>query len=172
MEYLTYYYRYTILHWLWYNHTRRHLPLLSPWQYLKVAKFLSVVNKAPSMRLIYVVSLSHPTLLYHIKIIPIWKARRGSRLLLRFSCFYTFLSLTAYKIIEKKRNNKTFSKKVSKKSCVRGHNRKKESYLRNMIIPTKGRKFRRKYASDKEPTNTRTYKSFFSKKVSKSHFSV
>ena len=28
------------------------------------------------------------------------------------------------------------------------------------------------YASDKEPTNTRTYKSFFSKKVSKSHFSV
>ena len=32
--------------------------------------------------------------------------------------------------------------------------------------------FRRKYASDKEPINTRTYKSFFSKKVSKSHFSV
>ena len=30
--------------------------------------------------------------------------------------------------------------------------------------------FRRKYASDKEPTDTRTYKSFFSKKVSKSHF--
>lgn len=25
-------------------------------------------------------------------------------------------------------------------------------------------KFRKKYASDKEPTNTRTYKSFFSKK--------
>lgn len=32
--------------------------------------------------------------------------------------------------------------------------------------------FRRKYASDKEPINTRTYKSFFSKKVSKSHFSA
>ena len=32
--------------------------------------------------------------------------------------------------------------------------------------------FRKKYASDKEPTNTRTYKSFFSKKVSKSHFSA
>ena len=29
---------------------------------------------------------------------------------------------------------------------------------------------RRKYASDKGATNTRTYKSFFSKKVSKSHF--
>ena len=28
----------------------------------------------------------------------------------------------------------------------------------------------RKYASDKEPTNIRTYKTFFSKKVSKSHF--
>lgn len=34
------------------------------------------------------------------------------------------------------------------------------------------RKFRKKYASDKEPTNIRTYKSFFSKKVSKSHFSA
>lgn len=32
--------------------------------------------------------------------------------------------------------------------------------------------FRKKYASDKEPTNIRTYKSFFSKKVSKSHFSI
>lgn len=32
--------------------------------------------------------------------------------------------------------------------------------------------FRKKYASDKEPIDTRTYKSFFSKKVSKSHFSV
>lgn len=30
--------------------------------------------------------------------------------------------------------------------------------------------FRKKYASDKEPIITRTYKSFFSKKVSKSHF--
>ena len=32
--------------------------------------------------------------------------------------------------------------------------------------------FRKKYASDKEPINIRTYKSFFSKKVSKSHFWV
>ena len=32
--------------------------------------------------------------------------------------------------------------------------------------------FRRKYASDKEPPIIRTYKSFFSKKVSKSHFSA
>lgn len=31
-------------------------------------------------------------------------------------------------------------------------------------------KFRKKFSSDKEPTDTRTYKSFFSKKVSKSHF--
>ena len=29
--------------------------------------------------------------------------------------------------------------------------------------------FRKKYASDKEPTDIRTYKSFFSKKVSKYH---
>ena len=41
-----------------------------------------------------------------------------------------------------------------------------------MILPTKGMIFRKKYASDKEPTNIRTYNSFFSKKVSKSHFSV
>ena len=36
------------------------------------------------------------------------------------------------------RNNKTFSKKVSKKVMWGGHNRKKESYLWNMILPTKG----------------------------------
>ena len=30
--------------------------------------------------------------------------------------------------------------------------------------------FRKKYGGDKEPIDTRTYKSFFSKKVSKSHF--
>ena len=41
-----------------------------------------------------------------------------------------------------------------------------------MILPTKGMIFRKKYASDKEPIDTRTYKSFFSKKVSKSHFLV
>ena len=32
--------------------------------------------------------------------------------------------------------------------------------------------FRKKNGGDKEPTNTRTYKSFFSKKVSKSHISA
>ena len=32
--------------------------------------------------------------------------------------------------------------------------------------------FRKKNGGDKEPINTRTYKSFFSKKVSKSHFSA
>lgn len=32
--------------------------------------------------------------------------------------------------------------------------------------------FRKKYGGDKESTNTRTYKSFFSKEVSKSHFSA
>ena len=32
--------------------------------------------------------------------------------------------------------------------------------------------FRKKYGGDKKPTNTRTYKSFFSKRVSKSHFSA
>ena len=30
--------------------------------------------------------------------------------------------------------------------------------------------FRKKYGGDKEPIDTRTYKSFFSKKISKSHF--
>ena len=53
-----------------------------------------------------------------------------------------------------------------------GNYNKKEGYQQHIILSTKGRKFRRKYASDKEPINTRTYKSFFSKKVSKSHFSA
>ena len=39
-----------------------------------------------------------------------------------------------------------------------------------MILPTKGMIFRKKYGGDKEPIDTRTYKSFFSKIVSKSHF--
>ena len=55
---------------------------------------------------------------------------------------------------------------------MRGNYNKKEGYQQHMILSTKGRKFRRKFASDKEPINTRTYKSFFSKKVSKSHFSA
>ena len=37
-----------------------------------------------------------------------------------------------------------------------------------MILPTKGMIFRKKYASDKEPIDTRTYKSFFSRKKSQS----
>ena len=41
-----------------------------------------------------------------------------------------------------------------------------------MILPIKEMIFRKKYGGDKESSNTRTYKSFFSKKVSKSHFSV
>ena len=41
-----------------------------------------------------------------------------------------------------------------------------------MILPTKGMIFRKKYGGDKESSNTRTYNSFFSKKVSKSHFSA
>ena len=41
-----------------------------------------------------------------------------------------------------------------------------------MILPIKEMIFRKKNGSDKEPTNIRTYKSFFSKKVSKSHFSA
>lgn len=41
-----------------------------------------------------------------------------------------------------------------------------------MILPTKGMIFRKKYGGDKESSNSRTYKSFFSKKVSKSHFWV
>ena len=124
MEYLTYYYRYTILHWLWYNHTRRHLPLLSPWQYQKVAKFLSVVNKAPSMRLIYVVSLSHPTLLYH-KNHTYMKGSAWFETFAAIFCFYTFNPLTAYKIIENYRNCKIFTQKVSK--TIRKKNRKQKN---------------------------------------------
>ena len=41
-----------------------------------------------------------------------------------------------------------------------------------MILPIKEMIFRKKYGGDKESSNTRTYKSFFSEKVSKSHFSA
>ena len=65
------------------------------------------------------------------------------------------------------RNNKTFSKKVSKK-VMWGRTVKKRrvsaehdsSYKRDEAIM----KFRKKFASNKETTNIRTYKSFFSKK--------
>ena len=67
------------------------------------------------MRLIYVVSLSHPTLLYHKD----HTYMKGSAWFETFAAIFMFLhisiTLTAYKIIEKKRNNKTFSEKVSKK---------------------------------------------------------
>lgn len=53
-----------------------------------------------------------------------------------------------------------------------GNYNKKEGYQQHMILSTKGRKFRRKYASDKEPTNIRTYKSFFSKKYQSLIFGV
>lgn len=39
-----------------------------------------------------------------------------------------------------------------------------------MIFPTKGMIFRKKYASDKEPIDTRTHKSFFLKKSLKVSF--
>ena len=123
MEYLTYYYRYTILHWLWYNHTRRHLPLLSPWQYLKVAKFLSVVNKAPSMRLIYVVSLSHPTLLYHKD----HTYMKGSAWFETFAAIFMFLHISTANCLENYRKHKTFIEKVSKK-IVLGYTMEKRKF--------------------------------------------
>jgi hypothetical protein len=55
---------------------------------------------------------------------------------------------------------------------VRGNYGEKEGNLRNMIIPTKGRKFRRKYASDKEPTNIRTYNFFLEKSIKVSFFGI
>ena len=46
----------------------------------------------------------------------------------------------------------------------------KGGWLRSMILPAKGMIFRKKNGNDKESIRARTYKSFFSKKVSKSHF--
>ena len=123
------------------------------------------------MRLIYVVSLSHPTLLYHKD----HTYMKGSAWFETFTAIFMFLHISIANCLQnyrKKTKQQNFQLKSFEKSYVRGHYRKKESYLRNMIIPTKGRNFKRKYASDKEPTNTRTYKSFSSEKVSKSHFSV
>ena len=51
-----------------------------------------------------------------------------------------------------------------------GNYNKKEGYQQHMILSTKGMKFRKKYASDKEPINIRTYKSFFFEKSIKVSF--
>ena len=77
------------------------------------------------MRLIYVVSLSHPTLLYH-KNHTYMKGSAWFETFAAIFCFYTFQSLTAYKIIEKKRNNKTFSKKFQKKYGKKRKTEKRE----------------------------------------------
>lgn len=61
--------------------------------------------------------------------------------------------------------------KKFRKSYVRGNYNKKEGYQQHMILSTKGRKFRKKYASDKEPINTRTY-NFFSKKYQSLIFGI
>ena len=66
---------------------------------------------------------------------------------------------------------KLLAKKFRKKLCE-GNYGEKEGNLRNMIIPTKGRKFRRKYASDKEPTNIRTYNFFSRKSIKVSFFGI
>ena len=66
---------------------------------------------------------------------------------------------------------KLLAKKFRKKLCE-GNYGEKEGNLRNMIIPTKGRKFKRKYASDKEPTNIRTYNLFLEKSIKVSFFDV
>ena len=123
------------------------------------------------MRLIYVVSLSHPTLLYHKD----HTYMKGSAWFETFAAIFMFLHISIANCLQnyrKKTKQQNFQQKSFEKSYVRGNYGEKEGNLRNMIIPTKGRKFRKKYASDKEPTNIRTYKSFFSKKVSKSHFWV
>ena len=127
------------------------------------------------MRLIYVVSLSHPTLLYHKD----HTYMKGSAWFETFAAIFMFLHISITNCLQnyrKKTKQQNFQRKSFEKSYVRGHNRKKESYLRNMINSNKREdarmKFRKKYTSDRELTNTRTYKSFFQKKVSKSHFSV
>lgn len=67
------------------------------------------------MRLIYVVSLSHPTLLYHKD----HTYMKGSAWFETFAAIFMFLHISIANCLQnyrkKKRNNKTFSKKVSKK---------------------------------------------------------
>ena len=123
------------------------------------------------MRLIYVVSLSHPTLLYHKD----HTYMKGSAWFETFTAIFMLLHISIANCLQnyrKKTKQQNFQLKSFEKNCVMGNYNKKEGYQQHMILSTKGRKFRKKYASDKELINTRTYKSFFSKKVSKSHFSV
>ncbi len=76
------------------------------------------------MRLIYVVSLSHPTLLYH-KNHTYMKGSAWFETFAAIFCFYTFQSLTAYKIIEKNETTKLLAKSFEK-SCARGNYDEKE----------------------------------------------
>ena len=70
---------------------------------------------------------------------------------------------------------KLLAKKFRKKLCEGTQQKKGELSAEHDFSNKRNearRKFRKKYASDKGPTITRTYKSFFSKKVSKSHYWV
>ena len=89
------------------------------------------------MRLIYVVSLSHPTLLYHKD----HTYMKGSAWFETFTAIFMFLHISIANCLQnyrKKTKQQNFQLKSFEKSCMRGHNSKKESYLRNMILPTKG----------------------------------
>jgi hypothetical protein len=89
------------------------------------------------MRLIYVVSLSHPTLLYHKD----HTYMKGSAWFETFAAIFMFLHISIANCLQnyrKKTKQQNFYRKSFEKSYVREHNRKKESYLRNMILPTKG----------------------------------
>ena len=87
------------------------------------------------MRLIYVVSLSHPTLLYHKD----HTCMKGSAWFETFAAIFMFLHISIANCLQnyrKKTKQQNFQQKSFEKSYVRGHNSKKESYLRSMILPT------------------------------------
>ena len=87
------------------------------------------------MRLIYVVSLSHPTLLYHKD----HTYMKGSAWFETFAAIFMFLHISIANCLQnyrKKTKQQNFQLKSFEKSYVRGHNSKKESYLLSMILPT------------------------------------
>ena len=85
------------------------------------------------MRLIYVVSLSHPTLLYHKD----HTYMKGSAWFETFAAKFMFLNISTANCLQNYRKlskTQNFYRKSFRKNCVRVHNGEKEVYLFDKLL--------------------------------------
>ncbi len=88
---------------------------------------------------------------------------KGSAWFETFAAIFMFLHISIATCLQNYRKKNETTKLLAKsfeKSCARGNYDEKEGNLGNMIHPTRGMKFRKKYVSNKESLNICTYKSF------------